>query len=57
MDSKSNKISDYYDCNSYLATMVNGYAYYIDLSKNYSLVRLNSSNKTLELLYAPESGK
>lgn len=57
MDTKTNSLSVFYDCNSYLATMVNGYAYYIDLSKNYSLVRLNSSNKTLELLYAPESGK
>ncbi len=37
--------------------MVGGYAYYIDLSKNYSLVRYNTSNQTLELLYAPESGK
>ena len=36
-----------YDCNSYLADVENGYAYYIDLSKNYSLVRLNTSNKTL----------
>lgn len=57
MDGKTSSITDYYDCNSYLATMVNGYAYYIDLSKDYSLVRLNTANKTLELLYAPQSGK
>ena len=35
----------------------NGYAYYIDLSKNYSLVRLNTSNKTLELLYGEKGNK
>lgn len=57
MDAKTNSISDFYSCNSYLASMVGGYAYYIDLSKNYSLVRYNTSNQTLELLYAPESGK
>lgn len=46
-----------YDCNSYLADVENGYAYYIDLSKNYSLVRLNTSNKTLELLYGEKGNK
>lgn len=57
MDAKTCKITDFYNCNSYLATMVNGYVYYIDLSKDYSLVRLNTTNKTLELLYSPKTGK
>ena len=30
----------------------NNYAYFIDLDKDYSLVRLNNSNRTLELLFA-----
>ena len=51
-DTKSGRTSVVYDCNSYLADVENGYIYYIDLSKNYSLVRYNLSNKTLEQLYA-----
>lgn len=47
MDAKTNSISDFYSCNSYLASMVGGYAYYIDLSKNYSLVRYNTSTRLL----------
>ena len=56
-DTKTDKTSVLYDCNSYLADVENGYAYYIDLSKNYSLVRLNTSNKTLELLYGEKGNK
>ena len=57
MDTKTCQIVNYYDSNSYLTLIDNNYAYYIDLDKQYSLVRLNMSNKTLELLYAPENGK
>lgn len=56
-DTKSGNTSVYYNCNSYLADVENGYAYYIDLSKNYSLVRYNPSNKTLELLYSKDGAK
>lgn len=51
-DTKSGRTSVVYDCNSYLADVENGYVYYIDLSKNYSLVRYNLSSRTLEQLYA-----
>ncbi len=57
LDTKSNSVSTYYEANSYLADAEGNYLYYIDLSKNYSLVRLNMSTKTLELLYAPNDGK
>lgn len=56
-DTESGNTSVLYDCNSYLADVENGYAYYIDLSKNYSLVRLNLSNKTVELLYGRTGNK
>ncbi|MGN0316910.1 MAG: DUF5050 domain-containing protein [Lachnospira sp.] len=57
LDTANDGIVNYYNANSYLVSAVNGYIYYIDLSKGYSLVRLNMSTKTLELLYDAEDGK
>lgn len=48
----------FYNANAYLVDVTDNYIYYIDLDKNYSLVRLNLNNKTLELLYeASDNGK
>lgn len=46
-----------YPANSYLVDASDNYIYYIDLDKNYSLVRLNLLNNTIELLYENEGGK
>lgn len=50
-------ITTIYEANSYMVDAADNYIYYIDLSKNYSLVRLNLSNNTVELLFEPDDGK
>ncbi len=50
-------ITTVYEANSYMVDAADNYIYYIDLSKNYSLVRLNLSNNTVELLFEPDDGK
>lgn len=50
-------ISTVYEANSYMVDAADNYIYYIDLSKNYSLVRFNISNNTVELLFEPDDGK
>lgn len=57
LDPKTNNITQYYDANSYLVDATGNYIYYIDISKGYSLVRLNKSTKTVELLYGKENSK
>lgn len=49
-----NKVND---ANAYLVDYADNYVYYVDLAKNYSLVRYNVANGTTELLYAPNNGK
>ena len=57
MDVKTNSISLYSDESAYLVDAKKDYIYYIDPSKNYSLVRANASTKTVEMLYdAKENG-
>lgn len=50
-------ITTVYEANSYMVDAADNYIYYIDLDKNYSLVRLNISNNTVELLFEPDGGK
>ena len=57
LETSNDSIINYYNANSYLVTALNGYIYYLDLDKKYSLVRLNTSTGTLELLYDTEGGK
>ena len=47
----------YYDANAYLPDSEGNYVYYIDISKGYSLVRVNKNTKTVELLYGKENCK
>ena len=56
-DIDMNKSINYHEANAYLVDVEGNYAYYIDVSKGYSLVRLNMSNKTLELLYGVDGSK
>ncbi len=53
----SGAITTVYEANSYMVDAADNYIYYIDLSKSYSLVRLNLSNNTIELLFEPDGGK
>lgn len=57
LDTATDRISVVYDANAYLVDAAGNYIYYIDVAKGYSLVRLNTSNQTLELLYQPSNGK
>jgi len=57
LDPKDDSISLYYDANSYLPDSEGNYVYYIDISKGYSLVRVNKNTKTVELLYRKENCK
>ena len=57
LNTDNDSVSPYYDANSYMVDMQGIYLYYIDLDKNYSLMRFNTSNKTVELLYTPNVGK
>jgi hypothetical protein len=57
LNPKNDSITTYYDANSYMVIATDSYIYYIDVAKNYSLVRLNKSTKTVELLYSSNNGK
>ena len=57
LDAETGTVSIFYDANAYLADAADSYIYYIDLDKDYSLVRLNTSSKTLEQLYSGENGR
>ena len=57
LDPKSDYISKFYEANAYLPISSGSYIYYIDIAKGYSLVRLNKSNNTIELLYGKENSK
>ncbi len=57
LDTNSSQIMSYYSANAYMVDAAGSYIYYIDVDKGYSLVRLNTGNMTLELLYQPLSGK
>lgn len=46
-----------FKANAYLVDAADHYIYYIDLDKHYALVRLNTSNRTVELLYQHDGGK
>lgn len=54
MDLSSGSTTTFADANAYLVDAEGQYIYYIDVSKGYSLVRMNSSTKTIELLYSSE---
>jgi len=56
-DIEADRIVTFYNGNTYMADVEGNYAYFIDLDKNYSLVRLNCSNRTLELLYGESGAK
>lgn len=55
IDSKSSSLVA--DANAYMVDAAGLYIYYIDIAKNYSLVRYNTGNNTTELLYEPENGR
>lgn len=46
-----------YSVNAYMVDATDSYIYYIDLSKEYALVRINRASGTVEQLYKPKSGK
>lgn len=46
------KATTFYNANAYMVNVLGNYLYYIDVSKGYSLVRLNITTKTVELLYS-----
>jgi len=50
LDTKTNSISTYYSGNTSFADMEGTFLYYIDLDKGSSLLRQNTTNKTIELL-------
>ncbi|MBQ4282749.1 MAG: DUF5050 domain-containing protein [Lachnospira sp.] len=56
-DIRNGSLSRVNEANAYLVDTADNYIYYIDLAKNYSLVRYNVANGTTELLYAPDNGK
>ena len=57
MDTKTGNISLEYEANAFKPDCSADYLYYIDLSKNYALMRVNRSNKTLEQVYASDTDK
>lgn len=57
LDPSSGNFLDYYDANAYQVDPAGNYIYYIDITKGYALVRLNTGSKTLELLYQAPNGK
>ena len=57
MDLKTNSISAFYTAGSYMVDAASDYIYYIDLDKQYSLVRLNAATKTLEQLVSIPNAK
>ena len=57
MDLNTNSISAFYTAGSYLVDAAADYIYYIDLDKNYALVSLNTSSKTLEQLFSASDAK
>lgn len=57
IDPSTDYISTFYEANSYMASSNGNYIYYIDIAKDYSLVRLNKNTKTIELLYGKKNSK
>lgn len=57
LDTQSDRVIQFYETNAYQVDAADNYIYFIDVSKGYSLVRLNTGNKTLELLYQAPGGK
>lgn len=51
MDVNTNNITVYSEANAYLVDAQENYIYYIDLDNDYSLVRVNTSTKTVEMVY------
>lgn len=56
-DTNSERFSLYTNANAYIVDVDGDFIYYIDLSKNYSLVRLNATNGMLELIYSASDAK
>ncbi len=56
-DIKSGVTTQINTANAYMVDYADNYVYYIDLAKDYCLVRYNVINNTTELLYAPDNGK
>jgi len=50
-------IHPYYDANAYLVDYEGDYMYYIDLDKNYALMRVDTRTKVLEQIFAPANAK
>jgi len=57
LDTKDNSFHFFYDANAYLVDYEGTYMYYIDLSKNYALMRLNTQTMVLEQIFAPNDAK
>lgn len=57
INTANDSVSPYYDANAYMVDMEGSYMYYIDLDKDYSIMRLNTATNTVELVYAPNNGK
>lgn len=54
LDTETERIVNVFDTNAYKVDAEGAYIYYIDVSKNYALVRLNTSTKTIEQIYADD---
>lgn len=57
IDTKDDSFHFYYDANAYLVDYEGAYMYYIDLSKDYALMRLNTQTMVLEQIFAPYNAK
>jgi len=56
LDTSNDSITPFYDANSYLVDYEGDYMYYIDLDKNYALMRVNTKTRVLEQIFAPPDG-
>jgi hypothetical protein len=56
-DTTTEKTTMVSDVSAYLVDLDGNYMYYLDLSKKYTLVRMNMQTKTIEQIYAPADGK
>ena len=57
LDTKDDSLHFFYDANAYQVDYEGSYMYYIDLSKNYALMRLNTQTMVLEQIFAPNDAK
>jgi hypothetical protein len=57
LDTKDDSLHFFYDANAYQVDYEGNYMYYIDLSKDYALMRLNTQTMVLEQIFAPNDAK